>query len=149
MRPAIKTIEANTDVSLIGKPSGEPKEYFSHVGIKSESSGRVNLLESEAGENVYANLRKYSKTVYIRNLDQANLSLKVELPVTLEFTGNVVTAVSYDLEEFGFGHDELEALKDLRESIINLYYLFKEESENLGPLPRRQWNFLENIIIEK
>jgi hypothetical protein len=75
--------------------------------------------------------------------------LKVELPVTLEFTGDVVVAISYDLEEFGCGHDELEALKDLRESIRNLYYLFKDEKDNLGPLPRRQWNFLENIIIEK
>jgi hypothetical protein len=52
LRLPIQVIEANTDISLLGKPSEESKEYYSNVGIRSESSGRVNTLESEVADNV-------------------------------------------------------------------------------------------------
>src|SRR4030067_1791292 len=113
-----KMIEAKTDVFLHGEPSEYQKEYISDFMVKLSSSDGVNISDSKLADNVYANLRKYSKTVYIRNLDDTHLVLKREMPITIDFSDNVFTAVSYDLEEFGFGKDEIEALKDIRESIV-------------------------------
>lgn len=144
-----KIIEATTDVFLRGEDTERQKEQFSNFIAKIASSDEINISDSIIVENVYANLRKYSKTVYIRNLDDPRLVLKREMPITIDFSDNVFTAVSYDLEEFGIGKDEIEALKDIRDSIVSLYYMLKKEEHNLGPLPRRQWEYLKDLILEK
>jgi len=60
-----------------------------------------------------------------------------------------VTAWSWDLEEYGVGPDEGTALDHFRRSLIHLYFMLKENAEQLGPLPAEHWAYLRDIIHER
>lgn len=89
------------------------------------------------------------RTIFIRDLGDPRLSLVASIPIALDFWGDSVTACCYDLEDFGVGQDDFSALADLKTSLADLYFLLKADAENLGPLPRRQWDYLRQIIREK
>ena len=89
------------------------------------------------------------KTVFICDLSDPRLSLSRPIPVSLEFWPEIVTAFSYDVEEFGVAESEFAALNDLRASIRELYFLLKEEESKLGSLPRQHWEFLKSVVQEK
>ena len=89
-----------------------------------------------------------SKTVFIADLGNAKVALLRSIPVAVDFWPDHVSACSFDIEEFGLGNDEFEAVTDLKASIVDLYVLLRNEQPNLGPLPRRQWEFLKGIIRE-
>jgi hypothetical protein len=85
------------------------------------------------------------KTVFIKDLGSASLFVREPIPVSIEVSEGQATACSYDLEQFGVGGDEFEALDDLRATIIELYHALKNEP-NLGPLPRRQLTYLARAL---
>ena len=146
----IKVIKSNNIIFFdVADILEEGEEKQSNKDPRFLESEKIDGFETSKGTDIYVNLRRYSKTVYIQNVGDTRLFLQRDIPISIEYNDNVVTAISYDLEEFGFGNDEFEALKDIRESIVSLFYLFKEEEDNLGPLPKRQWNYLKDIIIEK
>lgn len=88
------------------------------------------------------------KTVFVRNLGTASLALKGPLPIFLEVAATNVVAYSYDLEELAVSSSESEVLDEMRATIVETYFLLKSEQENLGPLQRRHWAFLKQIISE-
>ena len=88
------------------------------------------------------------KTVFIRDLADARVSVAEAIPVALEFWDNLVTACCHDLEEFEVAGDEFTALEQLKASIVDLYFLLKSEQKDLGPLPLRQWNYLRRMVRE-
>lgn len=57
-------------------------------------------------------------------------------------------ATSYDLNTFGCGETEDEAIRDLCESIIEYYEHLKSNYNRLGVLLQRDWDFLSRIILE-
>lgn len=89
-----------------------------------------------------------SKTAFIQDLGDPRVALLRSIPVSIDFWPDHVTASSFDIEEFGVGTDEFEAVRELKASLTDLYFLLKTEQGNLGPLPQRQWEFLRGIIRE-
>jgi hypothetical protein len=67
----------------------------------------------------------------------------------LEDDGAQVVASAYDLDLFGYGETEGEALDDLRHTIVDLYLTLRENVTALGPLPDRVWDYLTNIVEEE
>lgn len=91
---------------------------------------------------------RQSKTIFIRDLGDPRVAPIRALPASIEFGPDLVSAFSYDIEEFGIGADEFEAVEDLKASIAALYFLLKDDQTNLGPLPQRQWAFLKGVMRE-
>lgn len=91
---------------------------------------------------------RQSKTIFIQDLGDPRVALIRALPASIEFGPDLVSAFSYDIEEFGIGADEFEAVEDLKVSIAALYFVLKDDLTNLGPLPQRQWAFLKGVIRE-
>lgn len=88
------------------------------------------------------------KTVFIRDLHDSRLDMQDPIPASLEFSEGQVSACCYDLEQFGIGNDEFEALDDLRATIVELYFALKGEPR-LGPLPERQLSYLRRALRER
>ncbi len=89
------------------------------------------------------------KTVFVQDLGDAKLMLREPLAISIEQWPDSVTVCSYDTGEFAFAGDELTAIDELKALIVDLYFLLKEEQNNLGPLPQKYWNFLRSVIQEK
>ena len=89
-----------------------------------------------------------SRTVLIRDLGDNRLSLTETLPVVIESQDGQFTVFSYDLNEFAFSENELDAVDAFKAVVVDLYFLLKEEQANLGLLPQKHWNFLQSDIPE-
>ncbi len=89
------------------------------------------------------------KTVFIRDLADPRVSLNGPIPVTVENLGDQVTVYSWDTGDFGVGQDEQTAIDQFRASVVDLYYVLKDEQQALGPLPQQQWDFLRTVIDER
>lgn len=92
---------------------------------------------------------KPPKSVFIQDLGRPDLVPSRPIPVSLDFTYDLVTAHCLDLDEFGVGPDESAALDDLRASIASLYRSLKDDEGSLGPLPRKHWDYLRRMITER
>jgi len=85
------------------------------------------------------------KQIFIYSLHHPQLKLKEPLAVFLESDDEQTIAFCHDLEVFGYGDTEGEALSDLRETIADLYFELSENCQKLGPLPQKVWNYLYQI----
>lgn len=86
--------------------------------------------------------------VFVSDLGDPRLTLKQPLPVVIQYGDTAITACSYDLEDFGVGDTEFEAVNDLKATIAELYFALKENQDRLGPQPEKDWLFLRSIINE-
>lgn len=61
--------------------------------------------------------------------------LRVQSPITVKLTkeDQHVIAEATELAEFGFGANLSEALRDLQEAIVELYFTLEAEQDRLGP----------------
>ena len=89
-----------------------------------------------------------SKPILIYSLYNENLCLLHPISVSLDYDESVVIAYSYDLDLFGYGETESEALNNLRQTIVDLYLELRENKNNLDINARKVWNYLNNIIEE-
>jgi hypothetical protein len=128
-----------------------------------QAVGSVNRVVTEKGELLlavplvgipsdepsftwpYPSGNRRSKTVFIRDLRDAELVATRPIPVALEFMEGQVTACCYDVEQFGVGEDEFSALDDLRATLVELYHTLRAE-KSLGPLPQRQLAYLKRVL---
>jgi len=83
----------------------------------------------------------------ISELASDALKLKKHLFASLEQDGHQTVAHISDLEIYGYGKEEYEALEDLRNSIVDLYYDLKEKK--LGKHLKKIWKYLDSAIEEK
>lgn len=88
------------------------------------------------------------RIIHLRSLADNRLRLKPPLPIVLQYGEESVTACSYDLEDFGVGATEFEALADLQATVVELFFSLKQDQHRLGPQPQREWAFLRSIIQE-
>lgn len=86
------------------------------------------------------------KNIFISDLGHPNYLLKQPLPILIEAEQDIYIATNYDTGLFGYGDTELDAIKDLREAIIDCFQDLTKDPENLGPIPRQILNYLSNII---
>lgn len=61
--------------------------------------------------------------------------LRVQSPITVKLTkeDQHVIAEATELNEFGFGTNLSEALRDLQRAIVELYFTLEAEQDRLGP----------------
>jgi hypothetical protein len=88
------------------------------------------------------------KPILMYSLHYPSLKLKEPLAVHLEYDREQVIAYCYDLDVFGYGDTESEALEDLRRTIKDLYFELEENKEKLGPFPKKVWDYLSRILEE-
>ncbi|MDH7486709.1 MAG: hypothetical protein QHJ81_10595 [Anaerolineae bacterium] len=88
------------------------------------------------------------KLILLYSLHQPRLRLKEPLAVLLERDNGQVIAQSFDLDLFGYGDTESEALEDLRQTVADLYFELKESAGGLGTLPEKVWGYLKDIVSE-
>lgn len=83
---------------------------------------------------------------FINSLHNSHLNLRAPISVYLEYDSYQFIAYAPDLDIYGCGDSEYEAMEDLRESIVELYFDLKEEA--LGSDLQKIWEYLKLIITE-
>ena len=87
------------------------------------------------------------RALFIHSLHDPRLRLNVSLPITLEDDGYQFVAYAPDLDIYGLGETEYEAIEDLRQSIVDLYFDLK--AEKLGGDLQKIWNYLQSVVTEE
>ncbi len=67
----------------------------------------------------------------------------------MEVDGPHVVAYSHDLDMFGWGDVEDEALIDFKSAVCELYESLQEEPAKLGPHLQNTLRYLKEIIVEE
>ncbi len=88
------------------------------------------------------------KNITILNLGRGKYMFNSPFPVNIAYEDGAFIATSYDLNTFGYGPSEDEAIRDLCESIVEHFKHLKLNQDKLGPLLKRDWDFLSKIIVE-
>lgn len=92
---------------------------------------------------------KQSKQVLLGNLRCFNLRLKQPLLVSVEQNEKEFVCDCPDVDIYGVGDTEQEAIVDFSENLEDFFYLLKKEGEKkLGKQMIHIWRFLETIIEE-
>ncbi len=89
-----------------------------------------------------------SKKISLRNLRNSKLQLSDELVIYIEYEGDLVTAISYDLGQYGQGVSEEDAIQDLCEVISEYYFLLTSEKKKLSRNLQGHLSYLRRIIKE-
>lgn len=100
-------------------------------------------------QRIVAESKRKLGNVYIQNLRHPNYVLKESIPISLELEENKVIASYYDIDMYGSGDNEEEAINDLCEVVVEYYESLKEDQGKLGPLPEKHWLHLRRIIEEQ
>ena len=87
-----------------------------------------------------------ARSVFIKNLRDEGYKLREPLAISLEFENGGVCACCYDIDMYGEGKTEEEAIDDLCEVIIDYYESLKEDEDKLGEIPKRHWIYLKDVI---
>jgi hypothetical protein len=94
-------------------------------------------------------LKQFSSS-QIDNLRNEKLELIKSLNINFEKDGDQTIVNCADLDLYGVGDTEQEAIQDLCFQIEDLYFVLKEDGEEkLGPHMLRVWKFMKKIIKEK
>ncbi len=88
----------------------------------------------------------WQPSVSISTLHDLRLRLRQQITVSLEYDGYQFIAYAPDLDIYGSGDTEYEAIEDLRQSIVDLYFDLK--GERLAPSLRKIWDYLNSIVEE-
>jgi len=115
--------------------------------LEEEIKGVKDFLIGELSPRVEKLARRHPLLLY--SLRHPQLRLSSPIAVSLEDDGVQVIAAAYDLDVFGYGETEWEALDDLRHTITDLYFTLKDDARALGPMPRRVWEYLSDILLKK
>lgn len=117
------------------------------LGLKDEIKELKDLLISDILPKVIESSRRKSVLVY--SLHNPLLKLKEPLVAHLEYDEEGVIAFCYDLDIFGHGDTEGEALEDLRKTVSDLYFELEGNRNELGPFPKKIWDYLSGIVEKK
>lgn len=63
--------------------------------------------------------------------------------------GEICIVDSPELNIYGEGQDEMQAIRDFKIVLEEEYFSLKKDQENLGPELKRRWNILQQIVQEK
>lgn len=96
----------------------------------------------------YTGTATFSIDPYIRDLGDPRVSLLQSLAVSVEYFEDKGCVYCAELDEFVVVNAEEDPLAEMRAAIVDLYFLLKAESRNLGPIPQSKWNTLKTIVQE-
>lgn len=91
-------------------------------------------------------IERHYKVIALNTLKHPHYVLKRPIYITIEVDKAVFIANLDDIEAFAYGDTEYEAINCLCEEIINVYEDLKDDRENLGPLPKKWLEYLEDVI---
>jgi len=114
-----------------------------------DSLTEVNENVNELKEKIKGYPERTTKNISLSNIGVTGYRLTEPLQVTIIAEDSVFVAVSYDLNTFGYGDTEAEAIQDLRESIVEYYEDLKGDRENLGKVPQCDFEYLDRILKAK
>jgi hypothetical protein len=94
------------------------------------------------------NIAVASKPLLLYSLHHPDLSMAAPIAVSLEYDQEAeqVIAYAYDLNLFGYGESELEALSDLRQTIVDLYLELQEGQDHLAGEALAIWRYLSQVV---
>lgn len=96
------------------------------------------------------NLAGQSKTIFVKNLPFNKIKLTEYIPLLIEKQSQGYIVSNSDLDMFGEGETEFDAIKDFALSLEELYFdLKREKIKNLGEYPKLIFNFLKEIVKRK
>jgi len=115
--------------------------------VENEIKELKDLLISDVLPKVMESSKR--KSVLINSLHNPLLKLEEPLVAHLEYDDEGVIAFCYDLDIFGHGDTEGEALEDLRKTISDLFFELESNKDNMGPFPEKIWGYLSGIVEKK
>ncbi|MBM3234925.1 hypothetical protein FJZ31_01370 [Candidatus Poribacteria bacterium] len=89
---------------------------------------------------------KVPHTIFISDLRHDKYKLTQPIPVSIEYEDDTVIVSFYDVDVYGTGDDIQEAITDLCSQIIEVYELYSQNVNRLGPVPTREWKYLQTIV---
>lgn len=89
------------------------------------------------------------RIIPIQSLRSKKLRLISPLYVGIEHEDNVYVVSSEDLNLYGYGEIELNAIRDFCKEIECLYFDLKKSKNKLGKAMKENWNFLKDVVKEK
>ncbi|MBU1165228.1 hypothetical protein KKA15_06765 [Patescibacteria group bacterium] len=122
-------------------------EALDNLGI-STMVNRISQLEEEV-EALTKLVKEQSlgvKTIPLSNLRSEKLALSSPINITLDSTSEIVIANSYDLNIFGYGNNEIEAIRDFCNTLEDFYFLLDKDKDKLPKEQSVIYNFLNKII---
>ena len=84
--------------------------------------------------------RAYYKNIFIDSLNSDKYFIRKPISVTIERFENVYLATNYDLDIYGYGDSEAEALDELKSLILEFFEDLKDEKD-LAPVPKKMMAF--------
>jgi hypothetical protein len=126
----IKAIEQNIEI---------------YKSVITELRERISKLEerlTQAGEQ---------QILPIQFLESEKLQLKQPIVASLNYSpegGNWVVDCP-ELNLYGEGEDENQAIKDFKVVLEEFYFGLKKDKEKLGPELKQKWDILQQIVQEK
>ena len=94
-------------------------------------------------ENAQHNIR------VVQDLRHPRLMLLAPIYVTVEEQDDVVVVSNADMDIFGYGDTEAEALQDFREIVAETYYDLQAEQDNLSSHSASIWVYVNRMTVER
>lgn len=89
------------------------------------------------------------KIIPLNTLKHSEYILKKPIYITIEKEKNTIIASFDDIEAFAYADTEFEAINSLCQEIVNIYEDLKADRNNLGILPKKWLEYLEEVIDNK
>ena len=94
---------------------------------------------------IHAVVTRY-RIIPLNSLKHPKYRLKTPIYITLEFEKGKVIASFEDIEAFSYADTASEAIELLCEEIIQVFEDLREDKKDLGALPKKWLEYLEEII---
>jgi len=147
IKDIIQSSESNKDLYV--DISEHAHEFFDQAIDFDFSEIEISEIIKDVVKLGQSNVRNVSlKKVAIKNLRNPRYELTEELLVHLEEENDSITAISYDIGQYGQGVSEEEAIQDLCEIIVEYYKLLSSEKKKLSKQLKTHLNYLKKIIKE-
>jgi hypothetical protein len=89
------------------------------------------------------------KIIPLNTLKHSKYIIKKPIYITIEQERNITIASFEDIEAFAYADTEFEAINSLCQEIVNIYEDLREDKNNLGILPKKWLEYLEEVIETK
>jgi hypothetical protein len=97
-------------------------------------------------KNLINTIEKHYRIIPLNSLKNLKYSLKRPIYITIEIDKDKVIASLDDIEAFAYADTEFEAINNLCDEIVNVYEDLNADRKNLGALPQKWLQYLEEVI---
>lgn len=139
-------VKEETPQETLGLEKVPQYVYFDIHGAEiAELRERVKKLEERLEQ------KSEQQFIPIQFLDSEKLELKQPLCVTLNYSSDSEEWVAdcLELNIYGSGRDEAEAIKDFKIALEESYFSLKKDKDKLAPQLEEEWKYLNRVIKEK